>query len=67
MLRHCLYLDLSFHQQYTPGEMIERIDGDINALTRFFSQLVVQIFGNGLLLIGVTVVLLREDLRLARR
>ncbi len=63
MLRHCLYLDLSFHQQYTPGEMIERIDGDINALTRFFSQLVVQIFGNGLLLIGVTVVLLREDLR----
>ena len=63
LARHCLHLDLSFHQQHTPGEMIERIDGDINALTRFFSQLVVQIFGNGLLLIGVMVVLLREDLR----
>ena len=63
LARHCLHLDLSFHQQHTPGEMIERIDGDINALTRFFAQLVVQLFGNGLLLIGVMVVLLREDLR----
>ena len=63
LARHCLHLDLSFHQQHTPGEMIERIDGDINALTRFFSQLVVQIFGNCLLLIGVMVVLLREDMR----
>ena len=63
LARHCLRLDLSFHQQHTPGEMIERIDGDINALTRFFSQLVVQIFGNGLLLIGVLIVLLREDIR----
>lgn len=43
--------------------MIERIDGDIDALTRFFAQLVVQLFGNGLLLIGVMVVLLREDMR----
>lgn len=63
LARHCLRLDLSFHQQHTPGEMIERIDGDINALTRFFAQLVVQLFGNGLLLIGVMVVLLREDMR----
>ena len=63
LARHCLHLDLTFHQQRTPGEMIERIDGDINALTRFFAQLVVQLFGNGLLLIGVMVVLLREDMR----
>ncbi len=63
LARHCLRLDLTFHQQHTPGEMIERIDGDINALTRFFAQLVVQLFGNGLLLIGVLVVLLREDMR----
>ncbi|MCZ0938500.1 MAG: ABC transporter transmembrane domain-containing protein, partial [Caldilineaceae bacterium] len=41
LARHCLHLDLTFHQQRTPGEMIERIDGDIDALTRFFAQLVV--------------------------
>lgn len=63
LARHCLRLDLTFHQQHTPGEMIERIDGDIDALTRFFAQLVVQLFGNGLLLIGMMVVLLREDMR----
>ena len=63
LARHCLRLDLTFHLQHTPGEMIERIDGDINALTRFFAQLVVQLFGNGLLLIGVMVVLVREDMR----
>lgn len=63
LARHCLRLDLSFHQQHTPGEMIERIDGDINAMARFFSQFVVQILGNVLLLIGVMVVLSREDLR----
>jgi len=63
LARHCLRLDLSFHQQHTPGEMIERIDGDINAMARFFSQFVVQILGNTFLLIGVIVVLCREDLR----
>ena len=36
LARHCLRLDLSFHNEHTPGEMIERIDGDINALSQFF-------------------------------
>ena len=60
---HCLYLDMSFHNARTPGEMIERIDGDITALSNFFSQFVVQVFGNALLLVGVLVLLYREDWR----
>jgi ATP-binding cassette subfamily B protein len=60
---HCIYLDMSFHNARTPGEMIERIDGDINALSDFFSQFVIQVFGNALLLIGVLVLLFREDWR----
>ena len=63
LAQHCLHLDLSFHQQRTPGEMIERIDGDINALAHFFSNFVVQILGNCFLLIGVLAILFREDLR----
>ena len=63
LAQHCLHLDLSFHQQRTPGEMIERIDGDINALAHFFSNFVVQILGNCFLLIGVMAILFREDLR----
>jgi ATP-binding cassette, subfamily B, bacterial len=63
LARHCLYLDMSFHNEHTPGEMIERIDGDINALSTFFSQFVLQIVGNGLLLVGVLILLFREDVR----
>lgn len=60
---HCLYLDMSFHNARTPGEMIERIDGDITALSNFFSQFVIQVLGNALLLLGVLVLLYREDWR----
>ncbi|MGH2510416.1 MAG: ABC transporter transmembrane domain-containing protein, partial [Ktedonobacteraceae bacterium] len=27
---HLLHLDLSFHKVHTPGELIERVDGDIS-------------------------------------
>jgi ATP-binding cassette subfamily B protein len=61
LARHTLYLDMKFHNIRTPGEMIERIDGDVNELSNFFSQFVIQIFGNVLLLIGVLVMLFREE------
>jgi len=35
---HLLRLDMSFHKTRTPGEMIQRIDGDIDGLSNFFSQ-----------------------------
>jgi ATP-binding cassette subfamily B protein len=60
---HCLRLDMSFHNAHTPGEMIERIDGDVTTLSNFFSQFVIQVVGNALLLIGVLVFLFREDWR----
>ena len=60
---HCLRLDLSFHNARTPGELIERIDGDVTALANFFSQLVIRVLGNLLLLLGVLVLLFREDWR----
>ena len=63
LMLHCLRLDLSFHKARTPGELIERIDGDVTALANFFSQLVIQIFGNLLLLLGVVVMLWRVDWR----
>jgi len=61
---HCLRLDMSFHKTHTPGEMIERIDGDVTALAKFFSQFVIQVLGNVLLMLGVIVLLFREDWRL---
>ncbi|MBA3944730.1 MAG: ABC transporter ATP-binding protein, partial [Herpetosiphonaceae bacterium] len=63
LARHCLNLDMPFHQERTPGELIERIDGDVTALANFFSQFVIRVLGNGLLLAGVLILLFREDWR----
>jgi ATP-binding cassette subfamily B protein/ATP-binding cassette subfamily C protein len=61
LAHHCLHLDLTFHKTHTPGELLERIDGDVNALSRFFSQMVIHILGNILLLVGMLIVLWWEN------
>ncbi len=63
LAQHCLDLDMSFHNERTPGELIERIDGDVTTLSNFFSRFVILVVGSGLLLIGVLVLLFREDWR----
>lgn len=63
LAEHCLRLDLSFQKTRTPGEMIERIDGDVNALSNFFSQFIVGVLANGILLAGVLVLLWQVDWR----
>ncbi|MBN1287143.1 MAG: ABC transporter ATP-binding protein [Anaerolineae bacterium] len=64
LARHCLGLDMSFHNDRSPGELIERIDGDVAELSNFFSRFVISVLGNLLLLLGVLFVLLLEDWRL---
>jgi ATP-binding cassette subfamily B protein len=58
-----LNLDMRFHNDHTPGELIERIDGDVTELATFFSQFALNLVSNGLLLIGVLAALFREDWR----
>ena len=50
---HCLRLDLSYHGAHPPGELVERVDGDVAKLSEFFSQFLVRLLGNVLLLLGV--------------
>ena len=64
LAQHCLHLDMSFHNRRTPGEMIERVDGDVGHLANFFSRFTVRIVGNLVLLVGVLGVLYYEDWRL---
>lgn len=52
---HCLRLDPSFFSTYTPGELIERVDGDISSLNDLFSRFVVYVVGNIILLVGIVV------------
>lgn len=60
---HALNLDMRFHNDHTPGELIERIDGDVTELATFFSQFALNLVSNGLLLIGILVALFLEDWR----
>jgi ATP-binding cassette subfamily B protein/ATP-binding cassette subfamily C protein len=64
LTRHVLQLDMSFHKQRTPGELIERIDGDVTTLANFFSKLVIRVVGNMLLILAVLLLLFREDWRI---
>ncbi len=61
---HCIHLDMSFHNDTSPGELIERIDGDVGELSNFFSQLVLRVIGNLILLVGIIAALFFEDWRL---
>lgn len=56
LAEHLLSLDMGFHTNTTPGEMIERIDGDVTAVANFLSRFVVKLLGAGLLLFGVLIV-----------
>jgi ATP-binding cassette subfamily B protein len=61
LARHCLSLDMSFHKSHTSGAIIERVDGDVNALANFFSSMIINLIGNLLLMIGIIILLFREN------
>jgi ABC-type multidrug transport system fused ATPase/permease subunit len=65
LARHCLHLDMTFHNDQTPGAMIERIDSDVADIAVFFSQFVIRIVGNFLLIVAVLVTLAFEDWRIS--
>jgi ABC-type multidrug transport system fused ATPase/permease subunit len=56
LCRHALGLDLDWHGDHSAGQLIERIDGDIDAVTRFASTAVLQLAGNTILVAGVLVI-----------
>src|SRR5438067_12489513 len=61
LTEHLLRLDMPFHKTHTPGELIERVDGDVNELADFFSQLVIRAATSALLIAGVLVLLTIEN------
>lgn len=61
---HLLRLDGAFHTAHTQGELIERVDGDVATLARFFSRFVVYVLGNAILMLGVLGLLFTVDWRI---
>ncbi|MHC5762958.1 ABC transporter ATP-binding protein [Nostoc sp.] len=64
MTLHCLQLDMSFHNNQTPGALIERIDGDVSQLNDFFSRFAIDFVGNSIFAIGVFIALFYIDWRI---
>lgn len=60
LTEHLLDLDLSFHKTRTPGELIERVDGDVTTLSNFFSAFAVHVVGNLVLVTSIIVLMWRE-------
>ncbi len=63
LAEHALALDMGFHNDHSPDELIERIDGDVSELATFFSQFALNLASNGLLLVGILAVLFFEGPR----
>lgn len=61
LVAHCLRLDMPFHKLHTPGELIERIDGDVTALADFFSLFLVRLAGGLLLICAILFLVYRES------
>jgi len=61
---HLLRLDPGFHSTHTSGELIERVDGDVATLARFFSRFAVYVLGNGILIVAVLGLLITVDWRI---
>lgn len=61
LTRHCINLDMKFHNQRKTGEMIERIDGDASTLSEFFSTFIIHFLGSFLLLAGILIAVFIES------
>ncbi|MEU8352349.1 ABC transporter ATP-binding protein [Streptomyces sp. NPDC048845] len=64
LTRHALGLDMGYHGRRTPGEMIERVDGDVAALTDFAVAFLLDVVAGVLLLFGMLAVVVTIDPRL---
>lgn len=64
MAEHVLGLDHDFHRSHTPGELIQRVDGDVTSVSDFLGKVLPKAAGALLLVAGIVVVLTVLDWRI---
>lgn len=57
LTNRCLAYDLSFHNRHTPGEMVDRIDGDVGRLNNFLSAFALKVISNYLLIAAILIII----------
>ena len=65
LVRHVLGLDHEFHRTHTPGELIQRVDGDVTSVSDFLGRVVPKLLGGVAIVLGMIGVLAVLDWRLA--
>ena len=65
LARHVLGLDHEFHRRHTPGELIQRVDGDVTSVSDFLGRVVPKAIGALAMVVGMLAVLAVLDWRLA--
>jgi len=65
MTRHVLGLDHEFHRRHTPGELIQRVDGDVTSVSDFLGRVLSRAIAAAMLVVGMLVVLAVIDWRLS--
>ncbi|HXY93095.1 MAG TPA: ABC transporter ATP-binding protein, partial [Acidimicrobiia bacterium] len=58
---HVLDLDHAWLARHSPGQLIERVDGDITGISEYYSQVVLQVVAAAILLVGVLVLVTAQD------
>lgn len=65
LVRHVLSLDHEFHRSHTPGELIQRVDGDVTSVSDFLSKVLPKMISAAVIVVGTMAVLAITDWRLA--
>jgi ATP-binding cassette, subfamily B, bacterial len=65
LTRHVLGLDHEFHRTHTPGELIQRVDGDVTSVSDFLGRVVPKAVGAAFVVVGIVGVLAFVDWRLS--
>lgn len=65
LARHVLGLSHAFHRQHTPGELIQRVDGDVTSVSDFMGRVIPRAAGALFTMVGMIGVLIVVDWRLA--
>jgi ABC-type multidrug transport system fused ATPase/permease subunit len=61
VVSHVLSLDHAWLSRHSPGQLIERVDGDITGISEYYSQVVLQVVAAAILLVGVLVLVAVQD------
>ena len=64
LVRHVLSLDHEFHRSHTPGELIQRVDGDVTAVSDFLSKVVPKVLAALVIVSGTLLILSITEWRL---